>query len=127
MDVMTTDLTQLITMLCLLSIAVERVNAIFIGLTELDKRITNPKFNSAAKQLCAAMFGAIIFALNKDAHVMFGPYFSGWGGAIVVGFMSSGGSGFWNSILKLVMATTTRVAAPATTAPQTITDKDLPK
>jgi hypothetical protein len=126
MEVMNTDLTQMITMLCLLSIAVERVNAIFLGVAEIDKRITNPKFNSAAKQLCAAAFGAIIFALNKDAHVMFGPYFSGWGGALVVGFMASGGSGFWNSILKLVMATTTRVAA-TTPAQPVIDNKDLPK
>jgi hypothetical protein len=123
---MSTDLTQIITMLCLLSIAVERVNAIFIGVAELDKRITNPKFNSAAKQLCAAIFGMLIYAFNGEAQTMFGPYFTGWGGAMIIGFMASGGSGFWNSILKLVMATTTRVAAAPPTQ-QVITDKDLPK
>jgi len=123
----TTDLTQIITMLCLMSIAVERVTAIFIAATELDKRVSNPKYSNALKQFAAAMFGTLIFVFNKDAHTLFGPYFSGWGGAIVIGCMTSGGSGFWNSILKLVTATTTRVAVTTEPTLQIIDSKDLPK
>jgi hypothetical protein len=123
---MSTDLTQIITMLCLLSIAVERVTAIFIGAVELDKRITNPKFSNAIKQIAAALFGTLIYAFNGEAQAMFGPYFTGWGGALVIGLMSSGGSGFWNSILKLVMATTTKISTPVQ-APLVIDGKDIPK
>jgi hypothetical protein len=124
----TTNLTQMITMLCLLSIAVERVTAIFVALIEFDKRFTNTKTKSAVKQLCAALFGAIVYSLNKDAHVMFDQYFSGISGALIVGFMVSGGSGFWNSILKLMIATTAKVSATTVEQQTIVIDaKDLPK
>jgi hypothetical protein len=124
---MAPELTQIITMLCLLSVAVERVTAMFISLSALDTHITNPKVSNAAKQAAATIFGALIYAFSGEAQTLFGPFLSGWDGAAVVGLMTAGGSGFWNGILKLLSATAVKVVVPETIDKQVIAVKDLPK
>lgn len=96
-------LMQLLTMLALLSVAVERLNAIVIAAISLDERITNSKYNSAIKQGLAAVFGAILYYTSKGQHQpVIDQYFNAYMGPIVVGLLASGGSGFWNSVLKAV-------------------------
>ena len=105
---------NLVTMLALLSVAVERVTAMSISFIKLDEKITDAKYSNAAKQLIAAVFGGLIYMLNADSHIPFiDQYFTGFTGPAMIGLLVSGGSGFWNSILKLLSATTTKLKAEA--------------
>ena len=104
MDFLAGDgLTQLLTMLALLSVAVERLNAIVINVVNLDERITNAKYNSAVKQGLAALFGAVLYYTSSGQHLaIIDQNFNSIIGPIIVGLLASGGSGFWNSVLKAV-------------------------
>jgi hypothetical protein len=105
---------NLVTMLALLSVAVERVTAMTISYVKLDERITDPKYSNATKQMIAAVFGALIYMLNADSHIPFvDQYFTGFTGPTMIGLLVSGGSGFWNSILKLLSATSMKLKAEA--------------
>ncbi len=97
------SITQVVTLLALLSVAGERVVGIASVFLKIDSFITNSKFNGAAKQILAAIIGAGIYMLNTDSHLaLIDQYFSGFIGPVVVGLLASGGSGFWNSILKSI-------------------------
>jgi hypothetical protein len=101
------QLSNIITLFTLLSVAVERATAIAIVLTKLDERITDSKFNGMAKQLIATLLGAFIYMISPDTHLQFiDKYFTGLTGPFIIGLAASGGSGFWNQLLKLLAATT---------------------
>ena len=101
---------QLVALMVVLSIAVERVVAITTNVTDFDSRIKNPKLSNALKQLIAAVAGGVIYAMNSDAHIAYiTQHFFQVNGAIIVGLLASGGSGFWNGVLKIMSATSSKI------------------
>lgn len=113
MDLMV-QFTNLVTLFALLSVAVERATAIAIVLGKVDEYITNSKYNGMTKQLIATFLGGLIYMVNPESHLPFiDKYFSGLTGPIIVGLAASGGSGFWNQVLKLLTATTVAKKAEA--------------
>lgn len=106
-------LIDAVTMLGLLSVATERVVSITGVITKIDERITNSKMNGAAKQAFAGLVGGAIYAVNIDSQIpLISHYLSGFSAPIFVGLMVSGGSGFWNSALKIMQNATKKIEQP---------------
>ena len=93
-------IAQLGTVLCLYSIAAERVVEIVSSIVNFDK-VKSDKIRSALKQLLAAFAGAGLYYMNGDHAIpVITQNFSQLSGAVFIGLVTSGGSGFWNTILK---------------------------
>ena len=93
-------IAQLGTVLCLYSIAAERVVEIISSIVNFEG-IKNEKLRSALKQIIAAIAGASLYYMNGEHAIpVISQNFSTISGAVFIGLVTSGGSGFWNTILK---------------------------
>jgi hypothetical protein len=102
-----TTLPTVVTLIIALSVATERLVEIVKGMNQwLDQEKTaDPKAEGrrrAALQLLAVIGGIIISALAWPITKQIVPSDQPWLVAIALGLLSSGGSGFWNSILGYV-------------------------
>ncbi|MBE0476693.1 MAG: hypothetical protein IBX62_06340 [Coriobacteriia bacterium] len=101
---MTAELTSIVSVLIVLSIASERLVEIVKGLfTPLGVEQTDPRmegFRRAALQALAVLAG-ILTAFLARSLIPSGllPESAGVWPVLALGLLASGGSGFWNSIL----------------------------
>jgi drug/metabolite transporter (DMT)-like permease len=105
-----TNITNAITLLAALSVATERLVEIIKGaippLNNTAKDSTLEGFRQVALHLLAAISGFV--SAWMAGATMPGVLPSSWnnyGGYVIIGFLVSGGSGFWNSILSYAKAT----------------------
>jgi hypothetical protein len=113
------SLPTIVTLLIALSVATERVVEIIKSLvpwlntehpstkTECHRRATIQALAVAAGILVSTLSWPVlarIFSTSSDAAVatVVNPGFN-WSLVVAVGFLASGGSGFWNTILSYVM------------------------
>ncbi len=110
------QLTAFAGIMVAISMAVERCVEILKGIVPaLATANPDPKKDgrrAAVLQVLAVIFGTIIAELStsqvKGVVPVFSSAFEGWertlGTCVLLGFMASGGSGFWNHVLDLVGA-----------------------
>lgn len=116
------NLTQFVTLLATLSVAVERAVEILKGIIPFLSS-TDPKkenLRHAALQVIAVIFGGItayfaqgqITGVGQDIlNLKFGA------GYLVFGLLTAGGSAFWNHILDIIGALKTQQENKAATPP----------
>jgi len=106
------DVTNIIALLGAMSLSVERVVEIIKNMVSfLAKDNSDPRkenYRTAALHAIAALVGAVIAYVAQEqiqpllSHIFPEPGVIGIPGCIIIGFLSSGGSGFWNQCLSIV-------------------------
>lgn len=97
------EVLSFITLMSVLSVAVERSNEIIINGFDLDSKIVNDKTRRFIYHAMGVVTGALIYFFNNDYHFTFlARYFNEYLAAIVAGLIVSGGSGVWHEALKFV-------------------------
>ncbi|MGA3208414.1 MAG: hypothetical protein ABSE05_11405 [Syntrophales bacterium] len=106
------DVTNIIAFLGAMSLSVERVVEIIKNMVPfLANDHSDPKkenYRTAALHAIAALAGAVIAYVAQEqiqpllSHIFPTPGEVGIPGCIIVGFLASGGSGFWNQCLSIV-------------------------
>jgi hypothetical protein len=122
-----TDFTTLVTLLATLSVAVERAVEIFKGMVPYLSQTLNPgaaeNRRRAVLQIIAVLFGTVAAYLAKGQINAIGA--AKWltdaslhgAGFAIVGFLTAGGSAFWNHILDIIGALKTRQENAANAPP----------
>jgi drug/metabolite transporter (DMT)-like permease len=99
-------LTKYVSLLAAISIAAERLVEIVKGLCPwLAKPKDDPRMElrrKAALQILAAIAGTVTAYLASQIEDS--PVPDSWGAFVVLGVMSSGGSGLWNALLGYLKA-----------------------
>lgn len=103
------DVLDLVVVLCVISVAVERCNEILINGLKLDAKISDAKSRKFFYQLMSAATGSMVYLLNIDTHSeLLGMYFSEYMQCAIVGLLVSAGSGFWHDMLKFLTGLSTQ-------------------
>jgi hypothetical protein len=121
------DFTTLVTLLATLSVAVERAVEIFKGfIPYLNQTLpagTAENRRRAFMQVIAVIFGTIAayFAKGQIEAIGAAKWLTHPGlhyaGYVIVGFLTAGGSAFWNHILDIIGALKTQKEKAANAAP----------
>ena len=101
------NLSTIVSLLVALSVASERLVEIIKGLVPfLNKENVDPKkegWRRAALQFLAVLAGISSALLAHPGIKCIAPgTWSEWPGILALGFLASGGSGFWNSVLSYI-------------------------
>jgi hypothetical protein len=99
-------LTAVVSLLVALSVAAERLVEIVKGMIpSLNLECADPRLEAWRRcsiQLLAVVAGILTVILSRRAIPTGLVNLDDWGGVLALGLLSSGGSGFWNSILTYV-------------------------
>ena len=97
------SIVQLITILGIIAVAVERSNEIVISGFNLDGKLQNINDRRTVYQLMSAITGALIYFLNlSEQSTLLTQHFNQYVASAIAGLLVSAGSSFWHDILKYV-------------------------
>jgi hypothetical protein len=109
------NVTNLLSFFAALSVATERITEIIKGLPGLsnwfareDLKATAEEFRKVSVQLVAVLAGMVVSYLVRDQITAQLHLSLQWYSYVVLGAISSGGSGLWNSALDIVREVNTQ-------------------
>ena len=97
------DIVQLVIMLSIISVAVERTLEIIKSSLNLDARLKTSNSKKLTYFSLSTVIGAIIYLINPDQHLIFVTTHLGtYSAPVIIGLAASSGSGVWHEILKII-------------------------